>query len=85
MFAMTDFDHHDSGHIAVWVKAPPLVQGDLVESDPARYFVPPYMGPKGWVGVRLEDGVVWQDVERILVAGHRLSLSPALRRRLAGD
>ncbi len=48
MFAMTDNNHHDSGHVAVWVKAPAMVQEILVNSDPNRFFIPPYMGKKGW-------------------------------------
>ena len=55
MFAMTDNNHHNSGHLAVWIKAPPMVQEILVKSDRRRFFVPPYMGPEGWVGVRLDD------------------------------
>ncbi len=79
MFAMSDCDHHDSGHIAVWVKAPPLAQEHLIEKNPARFFRPPYMGPKGWVGVRLEskDGPVkvdWMELEKILRAGYELSV-----------
>jgi predicted DNA-binding protein (MmcQ/YjbR family) len=73
MFAMTDNNHHNSGHIAVWVKAPPMVQEILVKSDPGRFFVPPYMGPKGWVGVRLDDQVNWDEVAGILNDGYLMS------------
>jgi len=59
MFAMTDNNHHTSGHLAVWVKAPAMVQEILVNSDPKRFFVPPYMGKKGWVGVRIDYKVKW--------------------------
>ena len=62
MFAMTDNNHHGSGHVAVWVKTPPMVQEILVNSDADRFFVPPYMGPKGWVGVRLDYKVNWNEV-----------------------
>ncbi|MCR9143430.1 MAG: MmcQ/YjbR family DNA-binding protein [bacterium] len=74
MFAVTDFNHHGSGHIAVWVKAPPLAQEQMVESDPKRYFRPPYMGPKGWVGIRLDVGrVSWKKVREIIAAGYEMS------------
>ncbi|HUO06633.1 MAG TPA: MmcQ/YjbR family DNA-binding protein [Candidatus Binataceae bacterium] len=53
MFAMTDCNHHESGHIAVWIKATPIVQEILINSKPAQYFKPPYVGHKGWVGARL--------------------------------
>jgi predicted DNA-binding protein (MmcQ/YjbR family) len=73
MFGMTDNNHHNSGHIAVWVKAPPMVQEILVKSDHGRFFVPPYMGPKGWVGVRLDDQVNWDEVAGILKDGYQMS------------
>lgn len=80
MFAMTDNDHHRSGHVAVWVKATPMVQEVLVHANPERFFVPPYVGPKGWVGVRLDGGVDWSEVSEILADGHEMS-SPKRPRR----
>lgn len=47
-------DHHGDGRLAIWCKAPPGAQSALVESDDVRFFVPPYVGTKGWVGVRLD-------------------------------
>ncbi len=79
MFAMTDNDHHNSGHIAVWIKAPPMVQEILTGSDPARFFKPPYMGPKGWVGVRLDAEVDWGEVAAILRDGYLMSAPKKLR------
>jgi len=73
MFAMTDSNHHGSGHFAVWVKAPPMVQEILVKSDGKRFFVPPYMGPKGWVGVRLDYKVKWDEAAAILKDGYQMS------------
>ena len=82
MFAMTDFNHHDSGHVAVWVKAPAMVQEILCKSDPKRFFVPPYMGKQGWVGVRIDYKVKWDEVAAILKDGYELSL-PKKSRKLA--
>jgi predicted DNA-binding protein (MmcQ/YjbR family) len=73
MFAMTDSNHHGSGHLAVWVKAPPMVQEILVHSDAKRFFVPPYVGSKGWVGVRLDYKVDWDEVAGILKDGYLMS------------
>ena len=73
MFAMTDCDHHGSGHTAVWVKADRADQERLVQSDHERYFVPPYMGPKGWVGIRLDVKANWTKIAGILRAGHGMS------------
>ena len=47
-------DHHGDGRLAVWCKATPEAQRRLVDGDPERFFVPPYVGVKGWVGVRLD-------------------------------
>lgn len=73
MFAMTDNDHHDSGHLAVWVKAPPLVQETLAGSDPVRFFRPPYVGYKGWLGVRLDVKVDWDELAALLTDGYLMS------------
>jgi predicted DNA-binding protein (MmcQ/YjbR family) len=74
MFAMTDNNHHGSGHIAVWVKAPAMVQEILVNSDPKRFFVPPYMGKQGWVGMRIDGKVKWDQAAAILKDGYLLSM-----------
>jgi len=82
MFAMTDNNHHNSGHVAVWVKAPPMVQEILVKSDSERFFVPPYMGPSGWVGVRLDYKVNWDELAGILKDGYLMSASKKLGGRI---
>ena len=79
MFAMTDNDHHSSGHVAVWVKAPAMVQEILVGSDPSRFFVPPYMGKKGWVGVRIDYKVQWDELAAILKDGYLMSVPNKVR------
>jgi hypothetical protein len=81
MFAMTDNNHHGSGHLAVWVKAPPMVQEILVKSDSRRFFVPPYVGPKGWVGVRFDDRVNWDELAGILKDGYLMSAPKKLAGR----
>lgn len=79
MFAMTDNNHHDSGRIAVWIKAPPMVQEILVNADAKRFFIPPYVGPKGWVGVRLDYKVDWDELGEILKDGYLMSAPKKLR------
>jgi hypothetical protein len=61
-FALFEDDHHDSGRLALWAAADEGAQEFLVESDPCRYFVPPYLGPGGWVGLRLDGKVDWDEV-----------------------
>ncbi|MGH9764489.1 MAG: MmcQ/YjbR family DNA-binding protein [Blastocatellia bacterium] len=55
VFAMFDNNHHNDGHIAVWVPAPPGIQSMLVESSPKKFFKPPYVGVRGWVGIELDQ------------------------------
>ena len=81
MFAMTDNDHHKSGHLAVWVMAPPTVQETLIRSMPKRFFNPPYVGVKGWVGVRLDSSVDWDELAAILWDGYLMSAPVNLANR----
>lgn len=55
VFAMFDNNHHDEGHIAVWIPAPPGLQALLVHESPKTYFKPPYVGVRGWLGIELEN------------------------------
>jgi hypothetical protein len=52
-FVMFLDDHHDDGRLALWCAAPDGVQADLIETDPERFFRPPYVGHLGWLGVQL--------------------------------
>src|SRR5262249_19316212 len=53
VFAMFANNHHNDGHVAVWIPAAPGVQAALIEEAPDTYFRPPYVGVGGWVGVEL--------------------------------
>jgi uncharacterized protein YdhG (YjbR/CyaY superfamily) len=53
VFAMFADNHHDDGHLAVWLPVPEGLQSALMEEEPATYFKPPYVGPSGWVGIEL--------------------------------
>ena len=65
-------DHHDDGRLAIWCHAPHGVQGMLVAHDPARFFVPPYVGHRGWVGVRLDREVNWEEVGDLVEDAYRM-------------
>jgi hypothetical protein len=54
-FAMFLDDHHDDGRLAIWCAAPEGVQGEMIETDPERFFRPPYVGHLGWLGVELAE------------------------------
>jgi len=55
-------DHHGDGRLALWCAAPEGMQEALVESEPEHYFRPPYVGVRGWLGVRLDRGLGWEHV-----------------------
>jgi hypothetical protein len=54
-FVMFLDDHHGDGRLAIWCAAPDGAQADLVETDPERFFRPPYVGQLGWLGVQLRE------------------------------
>jgi predicted DNA-binding protein (MmcQ/YjbR family) len=60
------------GRISVWCKAPPGSQMVLVGADPDRFFVPPYVGHKGWIGMRLDDAPDWSEVALVIRRSYRL-------------
>ena len=65
-FAMAATNHHGDGRWAIWCAAPEGTQKMLVEADPERFFVPPYVGHRGWLGVRLDGEVHWDELAGIL-------------------
>jgi hypothetical protein len=64
-FVMVMTDHHGDGRFALWCAAPDGMQKMLVEADPKRFFVPPYVGHRGWLGVRLDRELHWDEVAGI--------------------
>ena len=61
-FVMYLDDHHGDGRLALWCAAPPGAQDLLVDGQPEHYFVPPYVGHRGWVGVRLDRDLDWNEI-----------------------
>lgn len=70
MFAGIDENHHGSGHVAVWCNAPPGAQESLVEGDPEHFFVPPYVGKSGWLGVRIDRKLPWPVIADLIAQAH---------------
>src|SRR5262245_7920413 len=66
LFAQLDDHHHGADHLAVWLPAPLGEQEALVSADPARFFRPPYVGPRGWIGVRIDARPDWKVVTRLV-------------------
>ena len=72
-------NHHGSGRAAAWCKAAPENQRLLVRAAPDRFFVPPYVGPSGWVGVWLGRGTDWTELAELLRDGYRMVAPKRLR------
>jgi hypothetical protein len=64
-FLMVLTNFHGDGRFAIWCAAPAGMQGTLVEADPERFFRPPYVGHRGWLGVRLDRGLDWNELAGI--------------------
>jgi hypothetical protein len=64
-------DHHHDDRLAFWCAAPEGAQDVLVGSEPGRYFVPPYVGVRGWLGVYLDVDVDWEAVALIVNDAYR--------------
>ena len=69
--AMFVDDHHGDEILGIWCPALPGVQEELVALEPDRFFRPPYVGPSGWLGVRLDRDVDWDEVRAILTDSYR--------------
>jgi hypothetical protein len=68
--------------LAMWCKAPEGSQMVLVGADPARFFVPPYVGHKGWIGMRLDDDPDWEEVAGLVTRSYRMTAPKRLVKTL---
>jgi predicted DNA-binding protein (MmcQ/YjbR family) len=84
-FATFVANHHGDGRIALWLNAPPGAQQFYVESDPENYFVPPYVGPRGWLGVHLDRSLPWGAIARRVREAYEKVAPKALTARIEGD
>ena len=78
-------NHHGKGRPAVWCKAAPGNQELMVRHAPDRFFVPPYVGPSGWVGVYLDGNADWDELAGLLRDSWRLVAPKRLAALLAPD
>src|ERR1700678_4770903 len=69
-------NHHGDGRVALWLNAPAGAQEVHVEAEPEHFFIPPYVGPRGWLGVVLDRGIAWSRVAA-LVRGAYEKVAPA--------
>lgn len=82
IFATYAANHHGDGRIALWLNMPEGVQDAYVHAEPKHYFVPPYVGPRGWLGVRLDQGIAWKNVAKLLRIAYERVAPPRLAKAL---
>jgi len=68
--------HHADQFPHLWCAAPPGAQQELTASDPGRYFRPPYVGGRGWIGARLDADVDWTEIAELCQDAYRV-IAPA--------
>jgi hypothetical protein len=76
--------HHQDDFPHLWCAAPPGVQEELVASEPDRFFRPPYVGGRGWIGVRMDGAVDWDEVAGICEDAYRVVAPKKLVAELDG-
>ena len=74
--------HHGEGRPGAWIKAAAVTQDMLVRAEPARYFVPPYVGKSGWVGAYLDRKPDWATIADLLRDGWRMTAPKKLLAQL---
>ena len=77
-FASYVVNHHGDGRVALWLNAPAGSQDHYVKSEQRHFFVPPYVGPRGWLGVHLDKGLSWQRVAALVRQAYEKVAPPAL-------
>ncbi|HKS45203.1 MAG TPA: MmcQ/YjbR family DNA-binding protein [Amycolatopsis sp.] len=75
-------DHHHDDRLAFWCAAPPGAQEAMVEEEPDRFFRPPYVGHRGWLGVRLDVPTDWAEIGEIVTEAYRVVAPKTLTARL---
>ncbi|MCW2528375.1 MAG: hypothetical protein JWM76_3235 [Pseudonocardiales bacterium] len=81
-FVSIDDHHHGADRLAFWCAAPPGVQEQLIDQDPTQFFRPPYVGHRGWVGVRIDADPDWEEIAQIVRGAYRQIAPKRLLARL---
>ena len=71
-------NHHNDGHVAVWIPVAPGLQATLLKTEPKKLFMPPYVGVRGWVGIEL-DAVSDEELGFHLCEAWRLIAPPKMQ------
>jgi hypothetical protein len=81
-FVALDDHHHGADRLAFWCPAPPGAQEQLIAEDPAQFFRPPYVGHRGWIGVRIDLEPDWSEIAEIVRDAYRQIAPKRLLARL---
>lgn len=81
-FATYAVNHHGDGRVALWLNALPGSQEVHVRGEPEHFFVPPYVGPRGWLGVLLDRGIAWKRVAALVREAYEKAAPEQLRARI---
>ncbi len=74
-------NHHHNDRVAFWCACQREIRDALVAERPTQFFVPPYVGPRGWLGVYLDVPISWDEVAGIVEDAYQVVAPPKLRRR----
>ena len=77
--------HHGDEHTCLWLAAPDGAQQQLVDQEPHRFFVPPYVGHRGWLGLRLDVDLDWDEVAQMVEEAFRCVAPKTLLAQLDGE
>jgi predicted DNA-binding protein (MmcQ/YjbR family) len=77
-FASYMVNHHGDGRVALWLTAQPGAQQAYCEAEPKHFFVPPYVGPRGWLGVNLDKGLSWKRIAELVREAYTKVAPPSL-------
>jgi hypothetical protein len=81
-FATYAVNHHGDGRVALWLRMPPGAQSLYVDAEPDYFFVPPYVGPRGWLGVELDRGLAWPRIDALVREAYGHTAPQHLRARM---
>jgi predicted DNA-binding protein (MmcQ/YjbR family) len=81
-FASYVVNHHGDGRVALWLNMAAGAQQAYCEAEPKHFFVPPYVGPRGWLGVHLDKGLSWKRIAVLVREAYTKVAPPSLVARI---
>jgi predicted DNA-binding protein (MmcQ/YjbR family) len=81
-FATYVVNHHGDGRVALWLNAPPGSQALHTDAQPTHFFIPPYVGPRGWLGANLDRGIDWSQLVTLVREAYEMVAPEMLRQRI---